>query len=134
MGEAKNPWGGRGAKDLLQGERCSTLRLMLNSCSRCKFWCLDISLKNLTGVQLWIKAYLLTERNAVGNRTLKYVLVLFKGMAHIGGLAALQRQLHGANQWHSQATAPSKGIPCFSKNPKEDKCETFQELLVVCKI
>lgn len=33
MGEAKNPWGGRGTADLLQGERCSTPRLMLNGCS-----------------------------------------------------------------------------------------------------
>lgn len=32
-GEAENPWDGRGAKDLLQGENCSTLGLMLNSCS-----------------------------------------------------------------------------------------------------
>jgi len=44
---------------------------------------------DLTVVRLWEKAYLLTERNAVRNRTWKYGLVLFKrcgaSLAHTGG-------------------------------------------------
>lgn len=55
---------------------------------------------DLTGIRLWGKAYLLTERNAVRDRTWRYVLVLLKrrgaSLARTGGLAAPQRQLQHA--------------------------------------
>lgn len=82
----------------------------------------------LTGIRLWGKAYLLTERTAVGNRTCKYVLTLFKrrgpSLAHTEGLAALQRQLQHASgcqfsEIHRQLLQ-AKENQCLSKNPQDD--------------
>lgn len=83
---------------------------------------------DLTGVRLWGKAYLLTERNAVRNRTWKYVLVLFKrhgaSLAHAGALAALQKQSQHAvwcqfSEIHGQLLQ-AKENQCLSENPKDD--------------
>lgn len=70
---------------------------------------------NLTGVRLWIRAYPLTERNAVGNRIWKHVLVLSKGVAQawhiVEGWQPCKGNCMVPIQSDSKATAPSKGKP-----------------------
>lgn len=74
------------------------------------------------------RAYILTERNTVRNRTGKFVLVLLKRcgarLAYAEGLAALQRQLQHAawcqfSKIHKQLLQ-AKEKQCLSKNQKDD--------------